>query len=207
MAVDKKEHIIEHAMKLFAEKGFEGTSIRDLAQTADVNVAMINYYFGSKEKLFEALVEMKASYMKGKLEELENDKSLSEIDKIDAIIENYIDRILSNPDFHKVLQQELLVTHRGGLHQNVINIFSQNIKHISSIIERGIKKKIFKKVDPELTYASILGTINQVVNSKTMCNILLNEDPNFNTYIDMAFRKRLTNHIKLMIRSYLLINQ
>ena len=47
---DKKEHIINHAVELFAEKGFEGTSIRDLAARAEVNVAMVNYYFGSKEK-------------------------------------------------------------------------------------------------------------------------------------------------------------
>jgi AcrR family transcriptional regulator len=46
--MDKKTHIIETAIELFAEKGFEGTSIRDLATKADVNVAMINYYFGSK---------------------------------------------------------------------------------------------------------------------------------------------------------------
>jgi AcrR family transcriptional regulator len=50
MSADKKEHIMHVAMELFAEKGFEGTSIRDLAQKADVNIAMVNYYFGSKEK-------------------------------------------------------------------------------------------------------------------------------------------------------------
>ena len=204
--IDKREHIINHAIELFAEKGFEGTSIRDLAQKADVNVAMVNYYFGSKDKLFEALVEMKASYMKGKLEELENDRTLSEINKIDAIIDNYVDRILSNPAFHKVLQQELLVTHRVELHQNVSNIFSQNIRNVTTIIERGIAKKIFKKVDPQLTFASIIGTINQVTNSKIMCNILLNQDPSFDPYTNLAFRERLTSHIKQLIHSHLLIN-
>ena len=82
----KKEHIIKNAIELFAEKGFEGTSIRELAAKANVNVAMVNYYFGSKEKLFETMVELKASYMKGIIEELVKDKTKTEIEKIDTII-------------------------------------------------------------------------------------------------------------------------
>ena len=49
----KKETIIESAIKLFSTKGFEGTSVREIASDAGVNVAMINYYFESKEKLFD----------------------------------------------------------------------------------------------------------------------------------------------------------
>ncbi|HNP53387.1 MAG TPA: TetR family transcriptional regulator [Ferruginibacter sp.] len=48
---DKRQHIIENAEILFADKGFEGTSVRDIAKQAGVNLAMISYYFGSKEKL------------------------------------------------------------------------------------------------------------------------------------------------------------
>ena len=53
----KREQILEVAEELIAENGFSGTSVRALAAKAGINVAMISYYFGSKEKLFEALVE------------------------------------------------------------------------------------------------------------------------------------------------------
>ncbi|MCA6454520.1 MAG: helix-turn-helix transcriptional regulator, partial [Chitinophagaceae bacterium] len=76
---DKKQHILNAAIELFAEKGFEGSSIRDLAARADVNVAMVNYYFGSKEKLFETIVEHRATFMRGKLDEIEADTTLTEI--------------------------------------------------------------------------------------------------------------------------------
>ena len=66
----KREQILAAAENLFVEKGFEGTSIRELAQAADVNIAMISYYFGSKEKLMEELVEQRAGYSRLKLEEL-----------------------------------------------------------------------------------------------------------------------------------------
>jgi AcrR family transcriptional regulator len=202
----KKEHIINIAIELFSEKGFEATSIRELAAKADVNVAMINYYFGSKDKLFEAIVERKASYMKGKLEELAVNKELTEIQKIDVIIENYVDRLLSQPNYHRLIHQELLVKQRLTLQDNIVKIFSGNTLIVKSIIESGIKKKIFKKVDPELTMASIIGTINQVMLSKSMCLMLIQKDENFDPYTDVAFRKRLETHLKQMIHSYLLIN-
>ena len=56
---DKKEHIINAAIPLFAEKGFEGCSIRDLAARADVNVSMINYYFGKIKNMgWLAIIEL-----------------------------------------------------------------------------------------------------------------------------------------------------
>jgi AcrR family transcriptional regulator len=62
--MDKKEKIIQSATKLFSTQGFEGTSVREIASDAGVNVAMINYYFGSKEKLFESVVEYRAAFLK-----------------------------------------------------------------------------------------------------------------------------------------------
>src|SRR5215467_6712248 len=112
---EKKDHIIDTAIELFATKGFEGTSIRDIAAAADVNLAMINYYFGSKEKLFEALVEKKAAATKGFLDEIANDKTLSGIDKIGKIIDTYVERLFSTRKFHRVIHQELITNQRETL--------------------------------------------------------------------------------------------
>lgn len=205
MSVDKKEHIMEVAVALFAEKGFEGTSIRDLAHEADVNIAMINYYFGSKEKLFVALLENKARFMRERIDAVQNDPSLSELEKLNVIIDGYVNRFLSQPAFHRVLQQELLVTNREILHQNVIELFTKNTHDVVSIIEKGIRKKIFRKVDPQLLFASIIGTINQVMLSKTMCNILMKKEAGADPYQDPELKKRLTHHIKQMVQDHLLI--
>lgn len=206
MITDKKEHIMNAAIELFAEKGFEGSSIRDLATRADVNVAMVNYYFGSKDKLFEAIVEYKASFMRGKLDEIEANTELTEIEKIDAIIENYVAKILSNPSFHRVLHQELLMGDREAMHENIIKVFVRNTKTLRSIIEQGIKKKVFKKVDPELTMATLIGTINQVMLSKALCVMLINRENDFDPYTDQSFRDRLIKHLKQIMHSYLLNN-
>lgn len=53
---DTKEIILNTAEKLFAETGYHNTSIRDITGEAKVNISAINYHFGSKEKLFEAVI-------------------------------------------------------------------------------------------------------------------------------------------------------
>lgn len=50
--LETKEKIMEAARVLFADRGYEGTSVREIAKAAEVNVASVNYYFSSKENLF-----------------------------------------------------------------------------------------------------------------------------------------------------------
>lgn len=54
MTVDTKEKILDAAERLFAELGFASTSLRDITAEADVNLAAVNYHFGSKEELLVA---------------------------------------------------------------------------------------------------------------------------------------------------------
>src|SRR5438874_6342967 len=98
-----KEKILDVAEELFAEKGFEATSVRELAGKAHVNVAMISYYFGSKEKLFEALIEDRASFLRHKMQAL-NMKEISSWQKVNMMIEFFVDRFFSKHYFHRILQ-------------------------------------------------------------------------------------------------------
>jgi AcrR family transcriptional regulator len=202
---DKKEHIIDHAVELFAEKGFEGTSIRDLAAKAGVNVAMVNYYFGSKEKLFEDMVEYKASYSRGMLDEIAKNTSYTDIEKIDLVIDCYINKLFTNRKFHRVLHQEMMLSNRETLQQAIVNILYPNSLIIKGIIEAGIKKGVFRKVDAPLSIATLVGTINQVLLSKKMCNKLLNKEDGYVPYDDAKFKKRVADHLKQLMRAHLLI--
>jgi AcrR family transcriptional regulator len=204
--VDKKDQIIKAAIDLFAEKGFEGTSIRELAASADVNLAMVNYYFGSKEKLFEAMVEQKANSTLAQLEEIEK-SAAGEMEKIEAIIESYVDRFINHHKFNRVMHHELMLRQREALHENIAALFARNRNIMKRIIESGVKKKLFKKVDPELTMATMVGTINQVLLSKPMCTLLVEKGQDFDPYTDAAFKKRLLTHLKQLMRSHLLLSE
>ncbi len=204
MSVDKREHIINTAIRLFATKGFEGTSIRDLASAADVNVAMVNYYFGSKEKLFESMVEHNVAYTRGAFDEISNDNSLSEIEKIDKIIDLYVNRIFSNREFHKVLHHEIQLNQRPELGKAISDVIGKNHQIIKNIIEAGIRKKEFRKVDVPLTIATMTGTFNSLVLSKKVGKLLLCKDSEELPYDDEKFRKRVGDHLKQMMRAHLL---
>jgi AcrR family transcriptional regulator len=201
---DKKIHIINHAVELFAEKGFEGTSIRDLAARAGVNVAMVNYYFGSKEKLFESMVEERASYTRGLLDEIANNTDISDIEKMDRIIDSYIGKLFDNRKFHRVLHQEMMLSQRDTLQQAIVDILYPNSLIIKNVIEAGIKKGAFRKVDAPMVIATVIGTINQVLLSKRMCNKLLSKENDYMPYDDTRFVKRLSDHLKQLMHAHLL---
>jgi AcrR family transcriptional regulator len=54
---NSKDKIMEVATKLFAEKGFDGVSTRDICKQANINISMISYYFGGKQELYQAIIE------------------------------------------------------------------------------------------------------------------------------------------------------
>lgn len=204
--MDKKEYILTTALELFGQKGFEGTTIRDIACKANINVAMISYYFGSKEKMFQSIVEYKASQSKEIFLELLKNKELSEIEKIDVVIDHYVNKIFANPLFHHLLNRELSLNQRSQMHDGIIDVLLKNFMVIKKVIEIGIHKKLFRKVDPEITIASLLGTINQVLISETMCRKLLQKDKDFNPYQSKKLKERVSLHLKQMMRAHLLIN-
>lgn len=200
----KKQTIIESALKLFIAKGFEGTSVREIASDAGVNVAMINYYFVSKEKLFESVVEYRASFLQGIFTELVNNTKLTAIEKIDIVIDQTIERKFSNSEFHHLLHRELSLEHRPQLRNAISDILLKNMKQVKKIIQNGIKDGVFKPVDIELTLTTMLGTIHYLLTSDTMCRKILDKKEGFRAFQNKQLKKRLSEHTKQLMRSHLL---
>ncbi len=203
----RRETIIESAIRLFSNKGFDGTSVREIAADAGVNVAMINYYFESKEKLFESVVEYRTSFLKGIFAELVNNKELSPIEKIDIIIDQTIERKFSNSQFHHLLHRELSLDRRPQLRDAISNILLRNIDSVKTIIRNGIKDGAFQPVDIELTLATLLGTIHYLLTSDTMCKKILGKKEGFTAFQNEQLKKRLSDHTKQLMRSHLLKNK
>ena len=203
----KKEIIIESALKLFSTKGFEGTSVREIASDAGVNVAMINYYFGSKEKLFESVVEYRSLFLKGLFNDLINNTSLSAIEKIDFIIDQTIERKLSNARFHHIMHRELSLEHRPQLREAISDILLKNMEPTKTIIKNGIKDGEFNDVDIELTLTTMLGTVHYLLTSDIMCRKILGKKEGFSPFHNKQLKKRLSEHTKQLMRSHLLKNK
>lgn len=201
---DKQIQILQVAEKLFSEKGFDGTSIREISKNAKINIAMVSYYFGSKEKLLEALMLYRTSDLKVKLENLYAEE-LSPLEKIDKYIELYIQKINSNKEMYKILHFEISSNKRTMDLQSFIAVKKGNLATLTKIIEEGQSQHIFKnKIRVPLITTTIIGTYMHFLNNKIYYKEILelNTEQKFNNYIQTD----LIDHIKQTINS-LLINE
>ncbi|STC93990.1 TetR/AcrR family transcriptional regulator [Chryseobacterium carnipullorum] len=108
--VSKEENILFAAEKLFAEKGFEGTSTREISKAANVNISMISYYFGSKEKLYEKLVEYRMSEGQFFAKDILERTDINEWQKIEKIVDQFSGRVRHHKCFYRIMQREQLYT-------------------------------------------------------------------------------------------------
>ncbi|HEY6082355.1 MAG TPA: TetR family transcriptional regulator [Chitinophagaceae bacterium] len=102
-----EEKIKEAARKVFTRKGYAATRTRDIAEEAGINLALLNYYFRSKEKLFNQVMMEKVQQLFGVLLPVLNDPSTRLEVKIERIVSNYIDMLLKNPDLPIFVLSEL----------------------------------------------------------------------------------------------------
>ena len=102
-----EDKIKEAARRVFLKKGFDGTTSRDIAREADMNIALTNYYFRSKEKLFEIVMGERIQKLFGILTPVLNDKETTLEEKFERITENYINMLIEHPDLPIFVLSEL----------------------------------------------------------------------------------------------------
>src|SRR4051812_24260225 len=164
---DKQVHIMEAAEILFADKGFAGTSVRDIAEAAGVNLAMISYYFGSKEKLMEAMFNHRGQFFRIQLENILHNKELTPLQKVEKLIDDYIDRIFKKQCFHKIMVREQMVNNSGPIAEQIYQLKQTNQALIKQLIQEGQRKGDFKKnIDISFLMMTLVGTTSQLVTTQ-----------------------------------------
>jgi AcrR family transcriptional regulator len=199
---EKRIKILQVAETLFAEKGFDGTSIRNIAKEAKINIAMVSYYFGSKERLLESLILFRTKDLKLKIENL-SVENLEPIEKINKLIEIYINRINCNKGIYRILHFEFSNEKRDIDLQALNDLRTGNLKSLMTIIEEGQNKGVFRKdIIVPLIIPTILGTFFHFhMNKAYFKNLLqLSTDELYNSYI----KTKLTKHIQQTIKALLI---
>ena len=102
-----EEKIKEAARKVFMKKGYAATRTRDIAEEAGINLALLNYYFRSKEKLFNQVMKEKMQQFFGVLLPVLTDPSTKLEIKIELIVSNYIDTLTEHPDLPLFVLSEM----------------------------------------------------------------------------------------------------
>ncbi|MBS4001209.1 MAG: TetR/AcrR family transcriptional regulator [Desulfobulbaceae bacterium] len=101
-----EEKILNAARQVFIEKGFDGTRMQEIADTAGMNKALLHYYFRSKEKLFMKIFEITFKQFVPKMSGIFSSDT-SFMDKIQLFISSYIDLLDKNPYIPLFIIREL----------------------------------------------------------------------------------------------------
>ena len=102
-----EEKIKEAAKKVFLKKGYAATRTRDIAEEAGINLALLNYYFRSKEKLFDLVMLEKLEKFFGAIAPILNNTTTSLEQKVTLFSNNYIDLIIANPELPLFILSEV----------------------------------------------------------------------------------------------------
>ena len=198
---EKQIEILQVAEQLFAEKGFDGTSVRDIAKLANINVAMISYYFGSKEKLLEALVLHRISSMRLHLETLYQE-NISPILKMEKLIAFYISRVNKNRCMYQILHFELSSKKRDIDLAAFTEVKRNNLKLLENIVLEGQQQGLFQpNINVALLPTIIIGSFLHFQMNKPYYQELfdLKTEESFENYISTE----LTQHIQKTIKALL----
>ncbi len=96
LALSTEERIRRAAARVFTQKGYEATKTRDIAEAANISIASLHYYFRSKEKLFQLVIQESLAEFSKKIDETLNSE-LPLHEKIQRFVVVYIDFLKEKP--------------------------------------------------------------------------------------------------------------
>ncbi|HEY2347732.1 MAG TPA: TetR family transcriptional regulator [Puia sp.] len=200
----KQVQLLDTAEALFSQKGFDGTSVRDIAEAAGINTAMISYYFGSKEKLMEEIFERKSLNIKEKVADLLKDDSLDPLEKMYSLVDMYIEGILSRKTFHRILLCEQIINQNPSIIELLDKMKTKNSEYINDLIRLGQKKGLFKKnIDIPMMTNTLIGTVSHTLVNidfyKSYHHLENMKDEEF----ERVVKKKLSVHIKNIYKAIL----
>lgn len=168
---EKQIHILDIAEKLIAKKGFEGTSVRDISTEAKINVAMISYYFGSKEKMMSYLYQYRVQKTR------ENFAEFAEIIKegkpemqMKELIKFVVKQLFKYNYFHGFVTQEL--RHTEHLKDDLLEFYTTFTNTVDEVIKKGVSSGVFTNAPkPEDILTLIIGPSLFVIRNKNFYEV------------------------------------
>ncbi|NLR59051.1 TetR family transcriptional regulator [Chitinophaga polysaccharea] len=201
---EKQLAILKVAERLFADQGFHGTSVRDIAQEADVNIAMISYYFGSKDKLLETIFRYRMEASRKFINELLENNTLEPLEKINSLIDRFINKMLGEQYFQCIMSREQLNSQASPVRDLIWELKGEMLGLMQPIVTQAQEAGIFyKDVDVEMLMTTLFGTIHQVIPAqhilKKSAPATVTNDDEFREYV----KTRVSTHLKKLFKAIL----
>ncbi|MCY9877003.1 TetR family transcriptional regulator [Vibrio natriegens] len=154
-SIDARQKLIDHARELFTVMAYDKVSTRMIANKADVNVAMIRYYFGSKEGLFETMLRETLKPMKKQMELMVKESSQKNF--LD-IMRTYYHEMFKAPQFPRLIFQVMHMSSSDAQRKLLEKVFTDISQPMQRVMfDRLIENNILKPdVDPKLCKVSFI---------------------------------------------------
>lgn len=199
-----KEEIMKVATKQFAQKGYDGTSIREISRIAGINVALISYYWGGKKELFQGIIndiiEKQTKYATSALDFAINPDDLSKEEQIELMYRT-VDKAIDF--FYGDMSNELLTFLMHGQKEKEIfgnlPLFRYGLRIFAALFD---KKQIDKEVI--LTLASIITLINSPRLMPNFSLMLMNQRT-FHQEDIKIIKKNVNIYMQALLREHGLI--
>ena len=150
---DPKQRILNAAIALFARKGFSATGVREIAEAADVNIAMISYYFGSKGGILEAAIDtFFQRYQRAIQDVFQEDISLEQT--IRSLIRMIVCFFRKNADLARIVFTELPFDMPA-----IAEFKAKRIKAIAGLFEQQFLAMQHKDIDIGIVGPAIAGIV------------------------------------------------
>jgi AcrR family transcriptional regulator len=157
--VDTKSKIFHIAAKLMAQKGYNAVSMREISEQSGVSKPMIYYYFESKEKLYQSLMDTGLAYNDSQIQEIFN-SPVSTKDKLIKLFKLHFEQCLKYPEFVKFFLYMFVKIEDTPLAENLRQEELKRKHALMKLIQEGMQRGEFGiSVKPEIAVEMILGTI------------------------------------------------
>jgi len=150
---DTRDALLDHAVNLFAEKGFKGTTVRSIAAAAGANLGAVTYHFGSKRALYDAVIEHVTAPIR---ERLARDVTPDDpLDGIEAYLRATFAFFHERPQVPRLILQQLVMG--GALPPAAQRTIQMNIERIAGLIEAGQRTGSIRPGPARLMAFSVVG--------------------------------------------------
>ncbi len=137
-----RQKLLTSAAKLFAQKGYKATSVRNIANDCGVNISMISYHFNSKEGLYKATIEAQLSEIESAINSI-RENSLPPIERLKQYVNDVKNIITNNANFVSLIMMEFNNPSDIGT-EITQEYFNQFYTFISDTIIEGINRGDFR---------------------------------------------------------------
>lgn len=161
IGLDTRADILAAARKVFAQRGFSGASVREVAGAARVNKAMIYYHFRDKADLYRAVLSNSFDVMERIWDHAVFKGNAPARRKIRKYIESFIRLEQKNEELRKILAMEFTTTgvKRDNLKWIAKQYVAKNHVALAQIFEAGMKSGELRKMDPHMAVEALIGMI------------------------------------------------